>query len=88
MDCLPLGSTSCNFSPSSRPSIENSHTKTQSEPEYGFYCYNPWAYYMAMSNHLRVNNDTAFLRSRAANSSQSVEQALEGVTSVAAGSAS
>ena len=38
-----------------------------------------WAFYMAMSNHLRVNNDTAFLHARAANSSQSVEQALEGI---------
>ena len=42
-------------------------------PEYGFYCYNPWAYYMTASNHLRVNNDSAFLRARAANSSVTVE---------------
>ena len=45
-------------------------------PEYGFYCYNPWAYYMAMSNHLRVNNDSAFLNMRAANSNLTVEDAL------------
>ena len=35
---------------------------------------------MAMSNHLRVNNDTNFLRSRAANRSDlDVEAALEGI---------
>ena len=46
-------------------------------PQYGFYCYNPWAYYMTMSNHLRINNDTAFLMAVAANTSQTVEQALQ-----------
>jgi hypothetical protein len=48
-------------------------------PEYGFYCYNPWAYYMTASNHLRVNNDSAFLHARAANSSVTVEGALLGI---------
>jgi hypothetical protein len=47
-----------------------------SGPQYGFYCYNPWAYYMAMSNHLRVNNDTAFLTEHAASSSKTVQDAL------------
>ena len=42
---------------------------------------NPWAFYMAMSNHLRVNNDTSFLRSRAASArlNLTVEEALEGI---------
>ena len=40
---------------------------------------NPWAYYMAMSNHLRVNNDTNFLHSQAATSNMTVEDALEGI---------
>eukprot|EP01046_Picozoa_sp_COSAG06_P025616 COSAG06_NODE_2163_length_7438_cov_2.447200_7_plen_421_part_00 len=50
-------------------------------PEYGFYCYNPWAFYMAMSNHLRVNNDTAFLGQIAASSrlNLTVDEALEGI---------
>ena len=49
-------------------------------PEYGFYCYNPWSYYMAMSNHVRVNNATDFLVMNAGNNSLDidVEQALEG----------
>jgi hypothetical protein len=34
-------------------------------PKYGFYCYNVWAYFLTMSNHLRVNNDTDFLNSLA-----------------------
>ena len=42
---------------------------------------NPWAFYMAMSNHLRVNNDTSFLTSRAASArlNLTVEEALEGI---------
>ena len=42
---------------------------------------NPWAFYMAMSNHLRVNNDTSFLQSRAASArlNLTVEEALEGI---------
>ena len=51
----------------------------QGGPEYGFYCYNPWAYYMMASNHLRVNNDTTFLHMQAASSNQTVEDALEGI---------
>ena len=51
----------------------------QGGPEYGFYCYNPWAYYMMASNHARINNDTKFLCMQAANSNQTVEDALEGI---------
>ena len=36
-----------------------------------------WAFYMAMGNHLRINNDSTFLYSRAANSSLTVAEALE-----------
>ena len=43
------------------------------------YCYNPWAYYMMASNHLRINNDTKFLHMRAASSNQTVEDALEAI---------
>jgi hypothetical protein len=48
-------------------------------PEYGFYCYNPWAYYTMASNHLRINNDTQFLGMQAASSNMTVEEALEGI---------
>lgn len=34
---------------------------------------------MAMSNHLRVNNDTKFMKMPAANSSLDVEGALESI---------
>lgn len=86
MDCEPVGSTSCTGFPSA--DNQRRHTSAAAEPrgestgpEYGFYCYNPWAFYMAMSNHLRVNNDTAFLKSRAGSSrlNLTVEQALEGI---------
>jgi hypothetical protein len=46
------------------------------EPQYGFYCYNPWAFFLTMSNHLRLNNDTAFFNARAASSNKTVEEAL------------
>ena len=48
--------------------------RTLSHPQY-----NPWAFYMAMSNHLRVNNDSVFLQQEAAASGMSVEDALEGI---------
>ena len=73
MDCEPVGSTNCG---------SNNRDSVASEskgPEYGFYCYNPWAFYMAMSNHLRINNDTGFLLAKAANSNMTVEDALEGI---------
>lgn len=37
------------------------------------------AYYMAMSNHLRINNATSFLHAQAASLSLRVEDALEGI---------
>ena len=48
-------------------------------PQYGFYCYNPWAYYMAMSNHARVNNASSFLAMHAANNTRglTVDDAME-----------
>ena len=48
-------------------------------PQYGFYCYNPWAFFMTMSNHLRLNNDTAFLNARAASTNKTVLEALEAI---------
>ena len=94
MDCEPLGSGSCGFASSAAsengtaatapkappPATAATADSAEPKPEYGFYCYNPWAFYMAMSNHLRVNNDTDFLRSHAANRSDlDVEAALEGI---------
>ena len=79
LDCEPLGSTSCGFAGEQSPQQMPSGATPGEGPEYGFYCYNPWAFYMAMSNHLRLNNDTAFLRSKAASSNLTVEEALEGI---------
>jgi len=39
--------------------------------------YSPWAYYMAMSNHLRLNNDTSFLLAKAADTNMTVDEALQ-----------
>eukprot|EP00040_Diaphanoeca_grandis_P030960 m.184217 g.184217 ORF g.184217 m.184217 type:complete len:635 (+) comp32181_c5_seq16:689-2593(+) len=79
MDCPlgspgPFGSNKCQNRPGPPP------PPPPPGPEYGFYCYNPWAYYMAMSNHLRINNDTSFLAQSATPISKrniSVEDALE-----------
>ena len=51
-------------------------------PEYGFYCYNPSAYFSALGAHLRINNDSAFLASAAHAASSpvySVDDALHGI---------
>lgn len=70
MDCEPLGVSECTYS-------HHAKKKEPEAPEYGFYCYNPWAYYMAMSNHVRINNATDFLAQSAANTSATVDDALE-----------
>lgn len=73
LDCEPVGSGSCTY----RQTKESPNAEALSGPEYGFYCYNPWAYYLTISNHLRLNNDSAFLLAQAANSSKTVDGALE-----------
>eukprot|EP00039_Didymoeca_costata_P004349 m.72778 g.72778 ORF g.72778 m.72778 type:complete len:733 (-) comp12357_c0_seq3:125-2323(-) len=58
MDCEPIGTGSCNYPANKKEKRKEPKTRRDAAktPEYGFYCYNPWAYYMAMSNHVRVNN--------------------------------
>ena len=75
MDCKPVGSTQCTYA-ASPPAAAHAPARA---PEYGFYCYNPSAFFSALGAHLRVNNDTSFLNSRASGSSQSVDDVLQGI---------
>jgi hypothetical protein len=91
MDCAPIGRSgtkwgvACPFPNASTIAVSTKKLAPPQPPvalegpEYGFYCYNPWAYYMMASNHLRVNNDTRFLHMQAASSNQTVEDVLEGI---------
>ena len=44
LDCKPLGSGSCGFN--NRIEAPPTPPPAKTGPEYGFYCYNPWAFYM------------------------------------------
>ena len=88
MDCDPpsssgpFGSNTCGTAPS--PGIDAeafAAARAEAGPEYGFYCYNPWAYYMALGNHARLNNASDFLAQHAANNTRGmdVEAALEAI---------
>lgn len=76
LDCPPVGSAydDCTYSGVAEPgTLENDGEKTT-------YPYNTWSYGFSIFNHLRVNNDSAFLGERAANSTMSVDEALERLT--------
>jgi hypothetical protein len=74
-DCAPAGSASCEFARASA-ALKNA---PEGDPKYGFYCYNVWAYFLTMSNHLRCNNDTEFMNAKAATSNLTVDQLLEAI---------
>ena len=88
MDCDPpassgpFGSNTCGAAPA--PGLDSEAfdaARAAAGPEYGFYCYNPWAYYMALGNHARLNNASDFLAQHAANNTRGmdVEAALEAI---------
>eukprot|EP00117_Sycon_ciliatum_P012894 scpid45499/ scgid13774/ len=90
MDCSPPGTVSCKFpSHSEQPSHDKrtvmwrdgteSNEASPASPPTGFYCYNLWALFMTISNHLRVNNDEEFLKSKAGSTNMTVEEALANV---------
>lgn len=79
LDCEPIGSTSCTYSSADQGGVPLPLSSALSGKEsWGpFYCYNPSAFFSAMGSHLRLNNDSSFLRSTAAGSSLTVDQVLE-----------
>ena len=79
LDCAPPGTTNCNFNSPESGSAGGKDENLGGGPPRGFYCYNLWALFMTLSNHLRINNDVTFLKSQAGSTNMTVEEALANV---------
>jgi len=94
LDCGPIGTVydRCNFSSSkSNGSFgdregeggrarEGKRDTSKVDALSNVYPYNKWAYALAINTHMRINNDTEFLNSKAGTSNLTVDEALENLT--------
>ena len=77
LDCAPIGAVydGCNFTTAAATATTTSN-EVGNPWEGNVYPYNIWSYGKAMFNHMTANNDTNFLKARAAQSNITVDEAL------------
>eukprot|EP01079_Euglenida_sp_SAG-EU17-18_P003828 gene3828-4218_t len=83
LDCSPPGSTNCKYLEEEGPlhgTSHSTHTLPSAPAVSGLvFCYDPWAFFTGIANHIRVNNASEFLYANAGTYSTTVDQHLEDV---------